>query len=110
MINRKVITAGAGLLAGVLGGKILSSKLAKNAAVSTVAGGIRVKESLDKTIEKVRLSADDIVAEAREKEAAKKAAEKDINQVAKEDLIADLKAEIKEEILRDMKAEEEESK
>lgn len=116
MINKKVLTAGAGLLAGVLGGKVLSSKLAKNAAVSTVAGGLRVKESLDKTIEKVRVSADDIVAEAKEKkekedlETAKKAAEMDINQVAKEDLIADLKAEIKEEILRDMKAEEEENK
>lgn len=40
MINKKVLTAGAGLLAGVLGGKVLSSKLAKNAAVSTVAGGL----------------------------------------------------------------------
>lgn len=66
MLNRKVLRIGAGVLVGMLGGKVLTSKLAKKAAVSTVKGGLRVKESLDKTIEKVRVSADDIVAEAKE--------------------------------------------
>lgn len=104
MINKKVLGIGAGVLAGALGGKILNSKLAKKAAVSTVAGGLRVKESIDETIEKVRVSADDIVSEAKEANAredleeAKKKESLDIEKVAKEDLKEEVKKEVKEEI------------
>lgn len=89
-MNKKLLTVGASVLAGALGGKVLSSKLAKKAAVSTVAGGLRVKESLDETIEKIRVSTEDIVAEAKDKnekedlEEAIKEEAVDIEKVAKE--------------------------
>ena len=91
----------------MLNKKILRSELAKKAAVGAVAGGLRVKESIDKTVEQVRVSADDIVAEAKEANAkedlekAKKAAELNIDEVAKEDLINQIKEEIKAEIKED---------
>ena len=104
MLNKKVLRIGTGVVVGALGGKILSSKLAKKAAVGAVAGGLRVKESIDKTVEQVRVSADDIVAEAKEANAmeeAKKAEEEaklDINEVSKEDLKEQIKEEIKAEL------------
>ncbi|WP_311482604.1 DUF6110 family protein [uncultured Anaerococcus sp.] len=107
MISKKFLRIGAGVLVGALGGKILSSELAKKAAVGAVAGGLRVKKSIDKTVEQVRVSADDIVAEAKEANAkedlekAKKAAELNIDEVAKEDLINQIKEEIKAEIKED---------
>lgn len=108
MINKKVLKIGAGVLVGALGGKVLSSQLAKKAAVGAVAGGLRVKESLDKTIEQVRVSADDIVAEAKEAnlkedlEKAQKEADLDIEKVAQDDL----KEQIKAEIMAELKEEE----
>ena len=51
MVSKKFIRIGAGVLVGALGGKVLSSQLAKKAAVGAVAGGLRVKESIDKTVE-----------------------------------------------------------
>lgn len=107
MINKKILRIGAGVLVGALGGKVLSSEFAKKAAVGAVAGGLRVKESIDKTVEQVRVSADDIVAEAKEANAkedlekAKKAAELNIDEVAREDLINQIKEEIKAEIKED---------
>ncbi|MDU4019464.1 MAG: DUF6110 family protein, partial [Finegoldia magna] len=56
MINKKIISIGAGIIAGAIGGKVLNSKLAKKAAVSTVVGGLKVKESIDKTVENIRVS------------------------------------------------------
>ncbi|EEI86210.1 DUF6110 family protein [Anaerococcus lactolyticus] len=107
MLNKKILRIGAGVLVGALGGKILSSELAKKAAVGAVAGGLRVKESIDKTVEQVRVSADDIVAEAKEANAkedlerAKKAAELNLDEVAKEDLINQIKEEVKAELKED---------
>ncbi len=107
MLNKKILRIGAGVLVGALGGKILSSELAKKAAVGAVAGGLRVKESIDKTVEQVRVSADDIVAEAKEANAkedlerAKKAAELNLDEVAKEDLIKKIKEEVKAELKED---------
>ena len=107
MINKKFLKIGAGVLVGALGGKVLSSELAKKAAVGAVAGGLRVKESIDKTVEQVRVSADDIVAEAKEANAkedlerAKKAAELNLDEVAKEDLINQIKEEVKAELKED---------
>ena len=112
MVSKKFIRIGAGVLVGALGGKVLSSQLAKKAAVGAVAGGLRVKESIDKTVEQVRVSADDIVAEAKEANAkedlerAKKAAELNIDEVAKEDLINQIKEELKEEIKAEIKEDE----
>lgn len=87
-MNKKIITSVAGFVAGALGVKVLSSKLVKKAAVSSVAGGLRVKESLDKTIENIKVCSEDIVAEAKVKNAeadekeAKEKEEVDINKVA----------------------------
>ena len=112
MLNKKVLRIGTGVVVGALGGKILSSKLAKKAAVGAVAGGLRVKESIDKTVEQVRVSADDIVEEAKEANAredlerAKEEAKLNIDEVAKEDLIKQIKEELKEEIKAEIKEDE----
>lgn len=66
-MNKKLLSMGAGILIGVLGDKILKSNVVKKVAVSTVASGLKAKESLDKTIEKVKESTEDIVAEAKVK-------------------------------------------
>ncbi|WP_297810380.1 DUF6110 family protein [uncultured Finegoldia sp.] len=90
MLNKKILSLGAGILAGAIGGKILNSKLAKKAAVSTVVGGLKVKESIDKTVESIRVSAEDVIAEAKDikekedLEEAKKKDDLDIEKVAEE--------------------------
>lgn len=90
MLNKKILSLGAGILAGAIGGKILNSKLAKKAAVSTVVGGLKVKESIDKTVESIRVSAEDVIAEAKDikekedLEEAKKKDDLDIEKVADE--------------------------
>ncbi len=87
-MNKKLINLGIGVLTGVLGGKILSSQTVKKIAVSTVAGGLKVKEEIDKTIENVKVSTEDIIAEAKvkkaedEKKEAERKAQLDIEKVA----------------------------
>ena len=81
MLEKKALSVGAGLLVGLVGGKVLNSKLAKKATVNTVVGGLKVKESIDKTIESIRVSAEDVLAEAKEVK-AKEEAEQDIEKVA----------------------------
>ena len=111
MLSKKVLRTGAGVVLGLVGGKLLTSNLAKKTAVGAVASGLRVKDSLDKTIEQARVSADDIVAEAKDKntkedlERAKKEAELDLENLAKEDLIEELKEEVKAEMKAEIKAE-----
>lgn len=89
-MNKKLINLGIGVLTGVLGGKILSSQTVKKIAVSTVAGGLKVKEEIDKTIENVKVSTEDIIAEAKVKKAederkeADRKAQLDIEKVAEE--------------------------
>lgn len=89
-MNKKLINLGIGVLTGVLGGKILSSQTVKKIAVSTVAGGLKVKEEIDKTIENVKVSTEDIIAEAKvkkaedEKKEADRKAQLDIEKVAEE--------------------------
>lgn len=110
MLSKKVLRTGAGVVLGLVGGKLLTSNLAKKTAVGAVASGLRVKDSLDKTIEQARVSADDIVAEAKDKntkedlERAKKEAELDLENLAKEDLIEELKEEMKAEMKAEMEA------
>lgn len=75
MLEKKALSVGAGLLVGLVGGKILNSKLAKKATVNTVVGGLKVKESIDKTLESIRVSAEDVLAEAKEVKAKEEAEE-----------------------------------
>ncbi|MDY3118438.1 MAG: DUF6110 family protein [Peptoniphilus sp.] len=78
-MKKKLMSVGAGVLLGVIGEKIVKSNVVKNLAVSTVSDGLKIKEGIDHTIEKVKESAEDIVAEAKvkkeEDERAKREAE-----------------------------------
>lgn len=68
-----------GVLLGSVGLKLLSSKEAKKAYTQVAAVGLRVKDSVMKTVTSVQESAGDILASAKdinEKRAAKEAAEK----------------------------------
>lgn len=68
-MKKKLISLGAGVLLGVVGEKVLKSNLVKNVAVTTVSEGLKVKEGIDKTIEKAKENAEDVVAEAKIKKA-----------------------------------------
>ncbi|NMW84948.1 DUF1490 domain-containing protein [Peptoniphilus sp. AGMB00490] len=89
-MKKKLINLGLGFVAGAIGGKILSSKTAKRIAVTTVAEGLKIKEGIDKGVESVKVSTEDIVAEAKVKKAeddrkeAERKANLDIEKVAKE--------------------------
>lgn len=97
-MNKKLINLGIGVLTGVLGGKILSSQTVKKIAVSTVAGGLKVKEEIDKTIENVKVSTEDIIAEAKvkkaedEKKEAERKAQLDIEKVAEAEAEVEVEA------------------
>lgn len=90
-INKRVLSAGVGVLAGVIGGKVLTSKLAKKAAVATVQQGLKAKSAVDKTVENIKVTTDDIVAEAKvkneieERLEAEEKANLDIENVVKEE-------------------------
>lgn len=90
IMNKKLLNLGVGLLVGALGGKVLASQTVKKIAVNTVAGGLKIKEGLDKTVENVKVSTEDIIAEAKvkkaedEKKEAEKKAALDIEEVAEE--------------------------
>ncbi len=99
MMDKKLLHVGLGLAVGLLTGKLLQTKKVREFAVGAVAGGLKAKESLDKTVEKLREGSEDILADAKvkkevdqkkqEEKAAKKEAEKDIQKVceeAKEDI------------------------
>ncbi|MDU6791472.1 MAG: DUF6110 family protein, partial [Anaerococcus sp.] len=66
-INKKISSAGVGVVAGAIGGKVLTSKFAKKAAVATVQQGLKAKSAVDKTVENIKVTTDDIVAEAKVK-------------------------------------------
>lgn len=86
-MKKKLINLGLGFVAGAIGGKILSSQTVKRIAVSTVAEGLKIKEGIDKSVESVKVSTEDIVAEAKVKKAederkeAERKAELDIEKV-----------------------------
>ncbi|MDU5503783.1 MAG: DUF6110 family protein [Anaerococcus vaginalis] len=94
-INKRVLSAGVGVLAGVIGGKVLTSKLAKKAAVATVQQGLKAKSAVDKTVENIKVTTDDIVAEAKvkneieERLEAEEKANLDIENVVKEEVKED---------------------
>ena len=94
-MNKQVIRIGLGVLAGAIGSKIIQSQKMKDLAVGAVASGLKIKDDVDKTVEKVKENADDIVAEAKvlkmekdiEREEEKK--ENDIEEVASEAYLED---------------------
>ena len=51
-MNKKLLGIAGGMLLGVIGEKVLKSETTKKAVVGTVSGGLKVKECVDKTIEK----------------------------------------------------------
>ena len=55
-----------GVLFGTAGVKLLSSKDAKKAYTHATAAALRAKESVMKTVTKMRENADDILADAKE--------------------------------------------
>lgn len=89
-MNKKLINLGIGFVIGAFGGKIASSKIAKKIAVATVTEGLKAKEGIDKAVENIRVSTEDIIAEAKvkksedERKEAERKSETDIQDVAKE--------------------------
>lgn len=71
---KNLVCFASGVLFGTAGVKLLSSKDAKHAYVKTVAAGLRVKDCLMDTVNKVQENAEDVLAEAKtineEREAA----------------------------------------
>lgn len=61
----------AGLALGTLGLRVLTSKDARKVYSHVVAAGMRAKESVMGTVDRVQASTDDIVAEAKEINAAR---------------------------------------
>ncbi|CAM4090699.1 DUF6110 family protein [Deinococcus marmoris] len=55
-----------GLLVGTVGLKLLGSRDAKKLYAHLIAGGMKVKDSLDTSVEGVRASYDDVMADARD--------------------------------------------
>lgn len=108
-VNKKIISAGVGVIAGAIGGKVLTSKLAKKAAVATVQQGLKAKSAVDKTVENIKVTTDDIVAEAKvkneieEKLEAEAKANLDIENVAKKEAEEKIKEEIKEDLKEEAK-------
>lgn len=74
-----------GLALGTLGLKVLTSKDARKVYANVVAAGLRAKESIMRTAEKVQASSGDILAEAKE-----------INEARSEELFKEVTEEVKE--------------
>ncbi|CAM3699272.1 DUF6110 family protein [Deinococcus frigens] len=55
-----------GLLVGTVGLKLLGSRDAKKLYAHLIAGGMKVKDTLDTSVEGVRASYDDVMADARD--------------------------------------------
>lgn len=108
-VNKKILSAGVGVIAGAIGGKVLTSKFAKKAAVATVQQGLKAKSAVDKTVENIKVTTDDIVAEAKvkneieERLEAETKANLDIENVAKKEAEEKIKEEVKEELKEEAK-------
>lgn len=92
-MNKKLINLGLGLVVGAIGGKILASDTVKKLAVNSVAGGLKIKEGIDKNLENVKVTSEDILAEAKikkaedEKKEAERKAQVDIEKVAETEVV-----------------------
>nr|WP_072513981.1 DUF6110 family protein [Ndongobacter massiliensis] len=82
-MKKKVLFTGLGFLAGILGSKIAKSDMVKKLSVQAVSQGLKAKESVDESIECIKENFDDVVAEAKEKN-AKEAAEKRAKAIAED--------------------------
>nr|WP_296154449.1 DUF6110 family protein [uncultured Peptoniphilus sp.] len=85
-MKKKLLGVAGGMLLGVVGEKILKSDTTKKLVVDTVSGGLKIKDTVDKTIEKAKENAEDIVVEAKVKNAEE--------QKAKEEAEAEAEAEV----------------
>ena len=85
-MKKKLLGGAGGMLLGVVGEKILKSDTTKKLVVDTVSGGLKIKENVDRTIEKAKENAEDIVVEAKVKNAEE--------QKAKEEAEAEAEAEV----------------
>lgn len=83
----------AGVLFGTAGVKLLSSADAKGVYTKCLAAGLRAKDSVMKTVTKVQESADDILAEAKQINEDRAAAEEE-NTIADE--VADVEVEVED--------------
>lgn len=63
--GKNLLLVGAGLVLGAIGAKAVKTNKAKNLSVDVVSKGLKAKESLDGTVENVKESFDDVLAEAR---------------------------------------------
>ena len=103
-VNKKIISTGIGVIAGAIGGKVLTSKLAKKAAVATVQQGLKAKSAVDKTVENIKVTTDDIVAEAKIKNAIEESLEAEAkDKLDIENVASEAKEEVKEEIIKEIK-------
>ena len=103
-VNKKIISAGIGVIAGAIGGKVLTSKLAKKAAVATVQQGLKAKSAVDKTVENIKVTTDDIVAEAKIKNEIEERLEAEAkDKLDIENVASEAKEEVKEEIIKEIK-------
>ena len=103
-VNKKIISTGIGVIAGAIGGKVLTSKLAKKAAVSTVQQGLKAKSAVDKTVENIKVTTDDIVAEAKIKNEIEERLEAEAkDKLDIENVASEAKEEVKEEIIKEIK-------
>lgn len=103
-VNKKIISTGIGVIAGAVGGKILTSKFAKKAAVATVQQGLKAKSAVDKTVENIKVTTDDIVAEAKIKNEIEERLEAEAkDKLDIENVASEAKEEVKEEIIKEIK-------
>ena len=103
-VNKKIISTGIGVIAGAIGGKVLTSKLAKKAAVATVQQGVKAKSAVDKTVENIKVTTDDIVAEAKIKNEIEERLEAEAkDKLDIENVASEAKEEVKEEIIKELK-------
>ena len=103
-VNKKIISTGIGVIAGAIGGKVLTSTLAKKAAVATVQQGLKAKSAVDKTVENIKVTTDDIVAEAKIKNEIEERLEAEAkDKLDIENVASEAKEEVKEEIIKEIK-------
>lgn len=103
-VNKKIISTGIGVIAGAIGGKVLTSKFAKKAAVATVQQGLKAKSAVDKTVENIKVTTDDIVAEAKIKNEIEERLEAEAkDKLDIENVASEAKEEVKEEIIKEIK-------
>ncbi|MDR1604280.1 MAG: DUF6110 family protein [Gracilibacteraceae bacterium] len=70
LIHPRVLSFIGGGAATILGGKLLKSRQARQAAVQVMAGGLKLQDSIMTAFESIKEEAQDIYAEAKQSAAA----------------------------------------